>query len=286
MTRLPLTVIAGYLGAGKTTLINRLLAEDHGLRLMVLVNDFGAINIDAELLESADEDKLTLSNGCVCCTIGGDLFMAVGDALDREPRPDHLIIEASGVAQPAKIAAVALAEKELAYAGVVTLVDALNYGALSEDRLVQEQVKAQVSEADLVLVTKGAAGALQMPLAALSGAPVMTLEEDMPLAPLLLEGGEKQTPQPRGAGHPAYASWSAEDARSYTRDALAAKLAARPEGVYRVKGRVRGEGGGLELHVVGSQSSVTPCAAPETGRIVAIGPKAAVSAEAMEAWWS
>ena len=66
MKRLPLTVIAGYLGAGKTTLINRLLAEPHGARLMVLVNDFGAINIDAELLESADEDTFTLSNGCVC----------------------------------------------------------------------------------------------------------------------------------------------------------------------------------------------------------------------------
>ena len=144
MKRLPLTVIAGYLGAGKTTLINRLLAEPHGARLMVLVNDFGAINIDAELLESADEDTLTLSNGCVCCTIGGDLFMAIGDALDRVPRPDHLVIEASGVAQPAKIANAALAERELLYSGIVTVVDALNYPALARDSLVGEQVKTQV----------------------------------------------------------------------------------------------------------------------------------------------
>jgi len=77
--RLPLTVIGGYLGAGKTTLINRLLTEDHGLRLMVMVNDFGTINIDADLLESADKDTLRLTNGCVCCTMGGDLFMAMGD---------------------------------------------------------------------------------------------------------------------------------------------------------------------------------------------------------------
>ncbi|MFT7136469.1 MAG: G3E family GTPase, partial [Akkermansiaceae bacterium] len=73
--RLPLTVISGYLGAGKTTLINRLLAEDHGLKLMVMVNDFGAINIDAELIAEAGEDTMTLTNGCVCCTMGNDLFM-------------------------------------------------------------------------------------------------------------------------------------------------------------------------------------------------------------------
>ena len=104
LPRLPLTVLGGYLGAGKTTLLNRLLSEDHGQRILVMVNDFGAINIDASLIAAASSDTLTLSNGCVCCTMGADLFMAMGDALDRRPRPDHLVIEASGVADPAKIA--------------------------------------------------------------------------------------------------------------------------------------------------------------------------------------
>ena len=85
---LPLTVIGGYLGAGKTTLINRVLAGDHGLRLMVMVNDFGAINIDAELLASATEDRMELTNGCVCCTMGADLFLAIGDVL-RGLDADH-----------------------------------------------------------------------------------------------------------------------------------------------------------------------------------------------------
>ncbi|MEY8840033.1 GTP-binding protein, partial [Cribrihabitans sp. XS_ASV171] len=130
MMRLPLTVVSGYLGAGKTTLINRLLAEDHGLRLLVMVNDFGAINIDAALIAAQGDDTIALTNGCVCCTMGADLFMALGDALDRRPRPDHLVIEASGIADPAAIANAAKAEPELSYAGIVTLVDGENGATL------------------------------------------------------------------------------------------------------------------------------------------------------------
>ena len=115
--RLPLTVVSGYLGAGKTSLINRLLSEEHGLRLLVMVNDFGAINIDADLLAEAGEDTMTLTNGCVCCTMGADLYMAIGDVLDRDTRPDHLVIEASGIADPARIAQVAMAQPDLVYGG-------------------------------------------------------------------------------------------------------------------------------------------------------------------------
>ncbi|MDP5350234.1 MAG: GTP-binding protein, partial [Paracoccaceae bacterium] len=131
LPRLPLTVIGGYLGAGKTTLINRLLREDHGQRVLVMVNDFGAINIDADLLVSADGDTMTLTNGCVCCTMGADLFMAMGDALDRRPRPDHLVIEASGIADPARIATAARAEPDMAYGGIAVVVDAMHWGALA-----------------------------------------------------------------------------------------------------------------------------------------------------------
>ena len=112
MAPLPMIVISGYLGAGKTTLINRLLRAARGQRIMVLVNDFGAINIDADLLQRAAEDTLTLTNGCICCTMGADLFLALGDALDRRPRPDLLVIEASGVAHPRNIAEAAKAEPD------------------------------------------------------------------------------------------------------------------------------------------------------------------------------
>ena len=111
--RVPCTIVTGFLDAGKTTLINRILAEDRGLRLVVLVNDFGAINIDARMLASSSEDTIALTNGCVCCTMSADLFVAVGKVLERAQKPDHLIVEASGIGNPARIANLALAEPEL-----------------------------------------------------------------------------------------------------------------------------------------------------------------------------
>ena len=121
---LPVTVIAGYLGAGKTTLVNHLLRHAGGRRLSVLVNDFGKIAIDADLIAARDGDSMTLANGCVCCSIGGDLYRALTRALDRRPRADALVIEASGVAEPARLAEIARAEPDLLLAGIVVLVDA------------------------------------------------------------------------------------------------------------------------------------------------------------------
>lgn len=151
---LPVTVISGYLGSGKTSLINHILRHAEGRRIMVMVNDFGALNIDADLLESAEEDTLTLSNGCICCTMGTELLYALSDALDRRPRPDFLVIEASGVADPQKIAAAAHAEPEMRYCGVVVTVDAANIGALLADHRIGHQVAGQLEGADLALITK------------------------------------------------------------------------------------------------------------------------------------
>ena len=106
MTRLPVTVVGGYLGAGKTTLLNRLLADTQGRRLAVLVNDFGAVNIDAGLIANRDGETISLVNGCVCCSIGDNLGMTLYDLAERPDGPEHIVIEASGVADPARIAMV------------------------------------------------------------------------------------------------------------------------------------------------------------------------------------
>ena len=97
-------MLTGFLGAGKTTLLNRILNGDHGLRVAVLVNDFGAINIDSDLVVGVDSDVISLANGCVCCNIRDDLVEAVTSVIGRPERPDYVLLEASGVADPAGIA--------------------------------------------------------------------------------------------------------------------------------------------------------------------------------------
>ena len=99
-----MTIIGGYLGAGKTTVINRLLSQEHGQRLAILVNDFGALNIDAELIDYHEGNTYGLSNGCVCCSITDDLGTTLAKVTNTDNPPDQVILETSGVAEPAKLA--------------------------------------------------------------------------------------------------------------------------------------------------------------------------------------
>ncbi len=100
MRQIPATVLCGYLGAGKTTELNHLLASETGTRIAVLVNYFGAINIDASLIENRDDQMISLTNGCVCCSISDDLSAALTSRVERDDLPDHVVLEANGVADP------------------------------------------------------------------------------------------------------------------------------------------------------------------------------------------
>src|SRR6201986_4993309 len=95
--------MAGFLGAGKTTIVNHLLAHANGRRIAAVVNDFGAINIDAELIAGASDGVVSLANGCICCSLEGDLLRTLSTLLRRDPRPEFIVIETSGVADPADI---------------------------------------------------------------------------------------------------------------------------------------------------------------------------------------
>jgi G3E family GTPase len=148
----PLTVLGGYLGAGKTTLLNRLLNRSDLPPVGVLVNDFGAINIDADLIRNRSGTTLQLANGCVCCSIADDLGIALEDM--RALQVDQVIIEASGVAQPAKIADYGHSAPGYRLSQVLTVVDAQGLPRLRRDRYVGTLVEAQMQQADLLLVTK------------------------------------------------------------------------------------------------------------------------------------
>lgn len=148
----PVTIIGGYLGAGKTTLINRLLAGPLDRTLGVLINDFGAINVDAELIAAHDGETLTLTNGCVCCSIANDF----GSALERlrDSNIDHVLVEASGAAVPSKVADIAQTWPGYRLAGTRVLVDATDWRRQLNDKYIGHLVRAQLHGAGLRLVTK------------------------------------------------------------------------------------------------------------------------------------
>ena len=153
---IPTLLIAGYLGCGKTTLINRLLKADHGLRIAAVVNDFGAINIDAALLESASDGLVSLKNGCICCTLQGDLLRSLATLVRRDPAPDVIVIETSGISDPAEIIRSLLDPvifKAAALETVLTLVDAAQ--ATDAVGLMQDPLwVSQAKSSDILLVTK------------------------------------------------------------------------------------------------------------------------------------
>ena len=102
--KIPVTVLTGYLGAGKTTLLNRILSEPHGKRYAVIVNEFGEIGIDNELVVGADEEVFEMNNGCICCTVRGDLIRIIEGLMKRKGRFDAIIVETTGLADPAPVA--------------------------------------------------------------------------------------------------------------------------------------------------------------------------------------
>ena len=150
----PVTVVAGYLGAGKTTLINELLAQNHHQRLAILVNDFGAVNIDAALIANHSGQTISLKNGCVCCSIADELGDALDQVLALEPTPDQIVIEASGVADPTNVAAYGQGWPGCRLDAVIVLADAETVRAKSRDQFVGELVIRQLRRADVVMVTK------------------------------------------------------------------------------------------------------------------------------------
>lgn len=150
----PITIIAGFLGAGKTTLLNRILNTDHDMKIAVLVNDFGAINIDAALIVdvSDEEDTITLSNGCICCTIRDDLLDATLGLIQRDDPPDHIIVEASGVADTIDVALAYRYMRQIRINSIVSVIDAEQFIDVQNEHRVLAM--NQIGMADVIIINK------------------------------------------------------------------------------------------------------------------------------------
>ena len=150
----PFTVIGGFLGAGKTSLLNHLLAQSSGIRCAVLVNDFGDLNIDESLISSHDGQTISLANGCVCCSISNDFNQTVINLVKRIEEFDQVVVEASGVSEPDRIMDIARLDPELSPGGIVVLVDAAEVQNRSTDRYINNIVLKQLQTAELLIVNK------------------------------------------------------------------------------------------------------------------------------------
>ncbi len=302
--RLPLTVIGGFLGAGKTTLLNRWLRHAGGQRLAVLVNDFGALNIDAELIAVNSGETIALSNGCVCCQIGDDLSGALIRVLESAERFDAVVIEASGVSDPWRIAQLGRADPGLALDGVIVLVDASVAQAQWRDPLLTDTVERQLKAADLIVVNKidliadSERAALRDWIASVAG-PVPQFETTEAAVPLALLSG-LALPEAAavhqhhvGCGHDhahddsdhhhapdhgtLFDTWSCRPELVFDTIALRAWLRETPAGLLRLKGVLRttepdGSTGWSELQFAGRHGALRRASAPRDGAaLVAIG---------------
>ena len=300
---IPVTLIGGYLGAGKTTLVNSLLRNAAGRRLAVLVNEFGSLPIDADLIVAREDNLISISGGCICCSFGSDLVAALIDIRTRGQPIDHLLIETSGVALPGSIVQSIALLPGLAIDGVIVLADAETVEERADDRYMGDTVRGQLAGADIVVLNKvdlvslEHAAAIARWLAEIApGARVVPAEKaDIPVEIIL--GGP---PDPRSMAHRPppprhrtadYETLSLELDSPVDAEKLGRVLADPRLGLLRAKGFLRGSDSAfVTLQVVGRRSQVEP--APSwiegPGRLICIGfaaelDRAAILA-AIKAW--
>jgi G3E family GTPase len=294
-----LTVIGGFLGAGKTTLLNELLRDAGQRRLAVLVNDFGAINIDAQLIEAGAGTMLRLDNGCICCGVGGDFIGALALLRDGPDPPEHVVVEASGVADPGAI--VVLGDMPgYRQDAVVVVADAETVRARAADEATRHQIVAQLRAADLLVLNKtdlveaASLAATRVWLRELVGPSTAIVETAFGAVPAdVVLGAAPAAGRARDGhdhAHPSFETWSWSGAAPISGAGLVEGIKALPDGIVRAKGLLHLREDAAHryvLQVVGRRFSIQADrpwgeAAPAS-QIVVIGLPGSVDADGLAA---
>jgi G3E family GTPase len=283
---LPVSIIGGYLGAGKTTLVNRLLREANGQRLAVLVNDFGALPIDRDLIVAAGGDTIDIAGGCVCCSYGSDLMAALQALLRRRADLDHVVVETSGVALPGMVASGVALLQDYEVRGIVVVADAETLRCQAADRYLADTIDRQLAAADLVLLNKSdlvvpshLAETCDWLMTAAGGAELFVtarcaIAADRVLGCLPANDRKRSSLRTPGAPDAAslYETWTWSTSSRVDVELLGRLLAAPELGVLRAKGFVCDRQGRLlALQVVGERFEITDAPPSVTEALTIIG---------------
>lgn len=291
----PVTLISGYLGAGKTTLVNHLLRNAAGRRIAVAVNEFGALPIDPDLIEQASGDVLTLAGGCICCSFGDDLTSGLVGLAARDDI-DCILIETSGVALPGSVAQSLSLVAGLKHEATLVLLDAETARKLARDKYLGDTILRQLAEADLAilnktdLVTEITRAELRAwlsdtaPRAKFVETQFGALSPDVVFGAYAPSAFVADSPSGHGGAQPQSQSLEIDSALDVAR--LAELLADEAAGLVRAKGFVRDNSGHWKtLQIVGRRADVTPARPPQDGmgRLVCIAHGAPLERERIEA---
>lgn len=267
----PVLLVTGFLGAGKTTFINSLLVGDHGLRIAAIVNDFGSINVDTVLLDDAAEGVIGLKNGCICCSLQGDLMRTLKMVLSRTPGPELIVIEASGVADPAGIIQALMDPviwSEARLETVVGIVDTPDMPLRKDDALWQAQLRGS----DIVVLSKTAdcapqeVSAARHALAVQGKTHIFSTEDALPLGAMFIEDnhrGIKVVPFALHDDRFIHLEWTHESELSLP--AFQKTMSRLAGNLLRCKGFLEfGDGKGRMLfQLVGNRAALSPAASDQ-----------------------
>ena len=291
--KLPLSIIAGFLGSGKTSLLNHMLTQagetSEGRKITALVNDFGALNIDAELIAAQNGGQIQLTNGCVCCSIGDDLMQTLAGVMRQAERPDHIVIEASGVADPARIAAYAAVDPDMRLDGIITLVDASAHRLHGDDPHLADNYARQIAAAHMLVINKSDLVS-ESDLAALTAqltascpdVPLLTaVHGSLPID--LMLGLDGDMPEARALSDHGLESRALHLHGGASRALVQAILADLQPHIVRAKGVLTDSQGAYVIHYAAGRISSEAYAHTPSGHLVIIGKPGLASKDALEA---